>query len=260
MTERSDSDGNSGASARVTYDEIGIGYAQRRIADPRLATPIHTALGHAGTVLNVGAGTGSYEPTDRRVVAVEPSAVMLAQRPGGAATAVQANADALPFANRSFDAVLVVLSLHHWPDRSAGLAELCRVAPLRVVLTFDPVVHNRVWIFDYVPEMAALESAQAPTINEVVESIDGRSVEVIPVPRDCVDGMTIAHWAHPEAYLDPGVRQGGSALRQVDQVALARGLAVLESDLASGRWYRRYGTLLDGEEFDCGLRLIVGRA
>lgn len=153
---------------------------------------------------------------------------------------------------------MTVLTVHHWTNRNAGLAELRRVAPRRVVLTFDPDVHNRMWLMDYVPEIRSLESARAPSIAEVVDGVNGHSVIPLPVPHDCSDGMTIAHWRRPEAYLDPAVRAGGSALRQVDPVALDRGMDRLARDLRTGKWLHRYGHLMQLTELDCGLRLIVG--
>jgi SAM-dependent methyltransferase len=245
-------------STPAVYDDIGTGYATRRQADPRFAGPLYAALGDAATVLNVGAGSGSYEPHDRLVIAVEPSMVMMSQRRPSAAPAVRAVAGALPFHTGSFEAALAVLTIHHWPNREVGLGELRRVARRRVVLTFDPEVHNRMWLMDYVPEITELESARAPSIDEVLDGIHGQSVTVLPVPHDCSDGMTIANWRHPEAYLDPAVRAGGSALRQVDGAALNRGLARLADDLQTGEWYERYGELMDLNELDCGLRLLVG--
>lgn len=155
---------------------------------------------------------------------------------------------------------MAILTVHHWPDRSAGFAELRRVARLRVVLTFDPVIHNRMWLMDYVPEIVQLESARAPSIEEVYAAVDGRSVTVLPVPHDCWDAMTIANWRHPEAYLDSAVRAGGSGLRQVDDGALRRGLDELADDLRTGRWLERYGHLLERDELDCGLGLVVGQS
>jgi SAM-dependent methyltransferase len=241
------------------YDEIGTGYARRRRVEPRLAVPLHAALGDARRVLNVGAGTGSYEPTDRQVVALEPSSVMIRQRRAGLAPVIQGQAESMPFATESFDAVMTVLTAHHWSDRQAGLAELRRVAPCRVVLTFDPEVHNRMWLMEYLPEIRDLRSASGPTIDEVVYGVGGGSVMALPVPHDCRDGMTVAFWRRPEAYLDPEVRLGGSALRELDPTALERGLARLDRDLRSGAWARHNGHLLELDEFDCGLRLVVGQ-
>lgn len=247
-------------SATPAYDRIGTGYARCRQTDPRLAGPIHSALGDARRVLNVGAGTGSYEPDNRHVVAVEPSTVMIAQRPTHVASALRAVAEALPFPPAAFDAAMATLTVHHWANRHAGFAEMRRVARRRVILTFDPDVHNRMWLMDYIPEIIELEIARGPSIDEVVDGIHGHTVTVLSVPHDCSDAMTIANWRHPEAYFDPMVRAGGSSLRQVDTAALQRGLRRLAEDLRNGAWLRRNGHLLDLHELDCGLRLIIGEA
>jgi SAM-dependent methyltransferase len=241
------------------YDEIGTGYAQHRRDDPRLAAPLHTALGDARRVLNVGAGTGSYEPTDRQVVALEPSSVMIRQRRAGLAPVIQGQAESMPFASESYDAVMTVLSAHHWSDRQAGFAELRRVAQRRVVLTFDPKVHNQMWLMDYLPEIRELRSASGVAIDEVVDGVGGGTVTVLPVPHDCRDGMGVAFWRCPEAYLDPDVRLGSSSLRELGLTVLKRGLARLDRDLRNGTWTRQYGHLLGLNELDCGLRLVVGQ-
>lgn len=241
----------------IVYDQIGTGYAGVRRADPRFEASIASALG-PGRLLNVGAGAGSYEPRDRPVVAVEPSDVMIDQRPAEAGPVVRATAEELPFGDSSFDVTMAILTVHHWVDWSAGLRELVRVAPRRVVLTFDPEVHGAIWLMDYLPEIAELDSQRAPSIAEVGERIDGISVTVVPVPGDCLDGMTVAYWRRPEAFLDPEVRRGSSSLRQVDAGTLRRGLSNLERDLRRGVWHDRYGHLLELDELDCGLRLIVG--
>jgi SAM-dependent methyltransferase len=241
------------------YDEIGTGHARRRRDDPRLAAPLHAALGDARRVLNVGAGTGSYEPTDREMVALEPSSEMIDQRRPGLAPVVQGRAESLPFGTKSFDAVMTVLSVHHWSDRQAGLAELRRVAPRRVVLTFDPEVHNQMWLMNYLPEIRDLRSASGHAIDEVVHGVGGATVTTLPVPHDCRDGMTIAFWRRPHAYLDPELRLGSSSLRELGPTVLERGLTRLDRDLRNGAWARQYGHLLGLEEFDCGLRLVVGQ-
>jgi SAM-dependent methyltransferase len=240
------------------YDLIGQGYARHRRPDPRIAAAVHAALGDARTVVDVGAGTGSYEPSDRDVVAVEPSAVMLAQRPAGAAPAVQAVAEALPFASRSFDAALAVLTVHHWPERAAGYAELRRVARRAVVLTIDPELHSRMWLVDYIPEMAEV-FRRIPPVDEVVDGIGARLADVVtvPLPGDCTDQMTVGNWRRPERYLDPEVRACGSAFHEVGPAAVERGMAALEDELRTGRWPARYGALLDLDELDVGLRLVV---
>jgi SAM-dependent methyltransferase len=244
--------------AGALYDRIGRGYAAVRRADPRLAAPIHEALGDARTVVNVGAGTGSYEPADRDVTAVEPSAVMIAQRPPGAAPAIQANAEQLPFDDDSFDAAMAVITVHHWHDVGAGLTEMVRVARMRVVVvTFDPSVANELWVVrDYLPELAPVDEAAFPSLDELRRALPGASVEPLHVPRDCTDRMFAALWGRPEEYLDHQVRAGTSAWQQVPPAAAKRALARLRDDLASGAWDARYGRLRTTPTWDVGLRLI----
>lgn len=242
--------------ARPIYDAIGHGYAQYRRPDPAIVAMIDEELADAGSVVSIGSGAGSYEPPDRRVVAVDASAVMIAQRPVDVAPAIQAVAGALPLRSASFDAALAVLTVHHWPDLGAGLAEMRRVAAHQLVLTFDPDVHCRHWLTDYVPEIGDLFRS-APSVEAVAGALGARTVRVVPLAHDTPDGMTIAYWRRPEAYLDPERRAGGSALQQVDPAALARGLRDLQDDLASGAWYERYDALLQLDAMDYGLRLVV---
>lgn len=240
------------------YDSIGHGYARQRRPDPRIAAQLTAALGDAAWVLNVGAGAGSYEPTGRRVVAVEPSAVMLAQRPPGAAPAVRARAEALPFADGAFDATMAVLTIHHWGDRTRGLQECARVARERVVLlTWDPSA-DAFWLSrDYVPSFAEADRALFPAMADYAGAL-GRPVRVevvpVPVPRDCIDGFLGAWWARPAAYLDGKVRAGISSFSRPGWEA---GLARLAADLASGEWDARNGHLRDAEALDVGYRLVV---
>ena len=201
--------------AGARYDTIGRGYARGRRSEPRIAARLTAALDDARSVLNVGAGAGSYEPPDRRVIAVEPSAVMLAQRPVGAASAVRARAEALPFPDRAFDATMAVLTLHHWADRASGLAECARVARRRVILlTWDPSADTFWLVRDYFPEFAEADREVFPAMATYAEAFGaGARVEVapVPVPRDCVDGFLGAYWARPAAYLDEAVRAGISS-------------------------------------------------
>lgn len=238
------------------YDRIGAGYARHRRADPRIARQVSGALGDAGRVVNVGAGTGSYEPVDRAVVAVEPSAVMVAQRPAAAAPAVRAVAEDLPFADGSFDAAMAVITVHHWTDLDAGLAELCRVAPRVVVLTFDPAIHFGYWLFDYLPEARQLPSAAGPPVDDLARRLGARS-EVVAVPADCVDGFNWAYWRRPEAYLDAEVRACISGLAQLPTPVVEAAVARLAADLADGAWDARYGQLRRLEQIDGGFRLLV---
>ena len=239
------------------YDTIGDSYASTRRPDPRIAARIHAALGDARRVLNVGAGAGSYEPTDRIVVAVDPSAVMLAQRPAGAPPAVQAVAEALPFPDASFDAAMAVLTLHHWTDQRAGIAEVRRLAPRLVVVTFDTDAVP--WIAtDYLPEMIGQDTFVFPPIEEVASWLDA-DIAVVPVPHDCTDGFVGAYWARPELYLDPQRRAGMSVVRKLDPAVVELGMGRLRDDLASGAWDEKWGHLREQSELDLGYRLLVTR-
>ena len=244
--------------AEAVYDQIGQGYSRQRRPDPRIAAPLMAALGDAQSVLNVGAGAGSYEPPDRSVVAVEPSAVMLAQRSSGAAPAVQARAEALPFPDRAFDAVMAVLTLHHWTDRGAGLAECARVARERVVLlTWDPAADGFWLLRDYLPAFVEIDRRIFPPMAAYQAVFGpGARVEIagVPIPRDCVDGFLGAYWARPAAYLDPAVRAGISTFAHP---GTEPGLERLRADLASGAWHDRHGHLLAEDALDLGYRLVV---
>ncbi len=240
------------------YDTIGQRYAHHRRPDPNIAARILAAIGDARSVLNVGAGAGSYEPVDRPVAAVEPSPVMIAQRPAQAAPALQARAEALPFADRSFDAVTAFLTLHHWTDRARGLAECRRVARRRVILlTWDPEA-DAFWLTrDYLPHVTEIDRRQFPPMDAYAQLFGpGARVEVagLPVPRDCIDGFLGAYWARPEAYLDPQVRSGISSFAHPGAEA---GLARLREDLATGAWQARYRQLLGEDALDLGYRLVV---
>jgi SAM-dependent methyltransferase len=240
------------------YDRIGRTYSATRQTDPRIAARIWAALGDARTVVNVGAGTGNYEPPDRDVTAVEPSAVMIAQRPPDAAPAVQASAEQLPFADASFDAAMAVLTLHHWSDWRAGLTELRRVAREQVVvLSWDPTYRRALWLTsEYFDFLADDDAEQFPTIEEQAAVLDAR-VEGVPVPWDCADGFYSAFWRRPEAYLRPEVRAGISVLARRTDAELADGLRRLRDDLDSGAWARRHADLLEHDELDLGYRLLI---
>jgi SAM-dependent methyltransferase len=241
------------------YDQIGRGYAAVRVEDPRLARPIREALGEARTVVNVGAGAGSYEPRDREVVAVEPSAVMIAQRRAGAAPAVLASAEHLPFSDGSFDAAMAVITLHHWDDVDAGLRELRRVARRRVVIvTYDPALEADLWIVrDYIPEHAVHTFSSLPPIDRILATFPEAEVRPLLIPNDCTDRMFATLWARPEAYLDPQVRAATSVWQRLPEEVVSRAIDDLRRDLDSGEWDRRYGHLRTVPEFDAGLRLIT---
>jgi SAM-dependent methyltransferase len=242
----------------TVYDTIGATYTSTRRPDPRVAARIAAALGDARTVVNVGAGSGSYEPP-QTVLAVEPSPVMIAQRPPGSAPAVRARAEALPLADGAADAVMALLTLHHWSDVVAGIAELRRVARRRiVVLTWDQRVTREFWLLrEYTPQAAALDDTRAMAVDELARRLGGARIETVPVPHDCTDGFGVAYWRRPEAYLDPVVRAGISMLAQVGEAPLRPGLKRLESDLASGAWHERHRELLGRDEYDGGYRLLI---
>jgi SAM-dependent methyltransferase len=244
--------------SEVAYDRIGFGYSRHRRADPRIAARIDAALGDARSVLNVGAGTGSYEPPDREVTAVEPSAEMIAQGPAGAAPVVQASAESLPFDDDSFDAAMAIITVHHWADLPVGLAEVVRVVRRRVViLTFDPVPLAGLWLGDYFPRALEIHADAMPPIEDLARMLPNASVEPVPVPRDCEDGFFCAIWDRPELHLDPAVRNASSVWHLMEPGEIERGLAALEADLQSGRWDERHGRLREKPGLDVGLRLIV---
>jgi SAM-dependent methyltransferase len=240
------------------YDTIGATYTSTRRPDPRIAARIHAALGDAETVINVGAGTGSYEPP-QTVLAVEPSAVMIAQRPVAAAPAIQAAAESMPLRDDAADAVMALLTVHHWTDLEAGVAEMRRIARRRiVVLTWDQSVTRETWLLsEYLPEAAALDDARAIPVEHLAALLGTARIEPVPIPHDCTDGFGVAYWRRPEAYLDPVVRAGISMLAQTGEEALAPGLSRLADDLSNGRWHARHADLLDLDETDVGYRLLV---
>ena len=250
------------------YAVLGVSYAASRQPDPRIAAMIRAALGGARTVVNVGAGAGSYEPQDVRLTAVEPSAVMIGQRPLRAAPAVRAVAEQLPFPDEAFDAALAVLTVHHWRSASAGLAELRRVARAQVVLTWDPEITSRFWLLtDYLPQVPAHERGLA-CLDAVCAGLraagpsGGAEVSVQPVlvPADCTDGFLGAYWRRPEAYLRPEVRAAISSLALIDQDEVRAAMRRLAADLASGRWQDRHGHLLSHDELDLGYRIVRSSA
>lgn len=237
------------------YDTIGLDYARLRRPDPRIQTKIDDALGESRTVLNVGAGAGSYEPKDRDVTALEPSAAMIAQRPLDAAPVVRGVAEALPFADDGFDAAMAVLSVHHWSDPAAGLREMRRVSSGPVVLlTFDPDTRVQ-WLIDYWPQLAELDTAIMPRLSVYEEVLGPVELLPVPIPHDCTDGFLYAYWRRPHAYLDPRVRRAISSFWKIEGAEV--GLARLASDLDDGSWHRRYGELLERDVCDAGYYLVV---
>ncbi len=240
------------------YDTIGATYTTTRCTEPRIASRIWAALGDAKTVLNVGAGTGSYEPPDRSVLAVEPSALMRSQRPPDAASCLAGSAENLPFDDQSFDAAMAVCTVHHWRDPIAGLREIRRVARRVVVFLFDTSDPSQFWLTrDYLPEFAALRSCQVlASLPELAGAIGAR-MEPVLIPWDCADGFFEAHWRRPEAYLDENVRRGVSVWSSVGPDAEQRAVRSLREDLTSGRWAERNSDLGDLDAAELGARLLI---
>jgi len=250
-----------GSAGDANYAAIGPGYARFRQPDPRIAAAIHAALGAAETVLNVGAGAGSYEPTDRRVTAVEPSAAMRAQRPSQLPAAIDAVAEHLPFPDRSFDAAMATFTIHQWPDLAKGLAEMRRVTrgPI-ALLTCDPDLLDRFWLNDYAPEVLAVEARRYPPARRITEALGGAvDVRPVPIPLDCRDGFNEAYYGRPEMLLEPAARLACSAWSFVAAKAVGRFEEALSRALAQGIWDARYAALRSQPSFEGSLVLIVGR-
>ncbi len=245
--------------AETTYDRIGLGYSAVRQPEAKIAARLEAALGDAKTVLNVGAGTGSYEPHDREVTAVEPSREMIAQRPPGSAPVIQGVAEELPFEDRSFDAAMAIITVHHWNNVAKGLGEMVRVAGQRVVvLSFDPAPAKELWLVrDYFPSALEYHAKAMPPIAELTATLPNASAEAVPVPSNCADGFFIGIWDRPELHLDPDVRRASSCWHQMPQAEIEQGLARLSADLDSGRWDERNGYLRTLPELDVGLRLVT---
>jgi SAM-dependent methyltransferase len=248
----------NGSGTDASYDRIGQGYARFRKPDPRIEARINSALAGARTVVNVGAGTGSYEPTDRVVLAVEPSEQMIKQRRPDAAPCIRASAERLPLSDHSFDASLGILTIHHWSDPVAGLRELVRVARRVVLFAYEPTVHRTFWLWkEYVPAAAVASAASELSIQQVVDVVGADRVETVLVPHDCSDGFGPAYWRRPAAYLDPDMRACISGLARLPRQDLDPGLERLRQDLDSGAWQTRHRDLRNLDAIDAGLRLIV---
>lgn len=237
------------------YDTIGLNYANLRKPDPRIGALINDALGPAKTVLNVGAGAGSYEPDDKQVTAVEPSIEMIRQRPATSATVVQGFAEDLPFDDNSFDASMAVLTIHHWMDQAKGLREMLRVTRGNIViLTYDPDFHD-FWLLDYIPELIALDEDQMPKLATYKQWLGAVDISAVPIPHDCTDGFLSAYWRRPAAYLDPKIRAAMSPFWALGDIENA--LQKLAHELESGAWAKRYANLINLDTCDCGYRLVT---
>lgn len=243
---------------RTSYDTIGVNYSDLRRPDARIEAVISNALGSARTVLNVGAGTGSYEPVDRSVTAIEPSMEMIRQRGALAGPVVQGFAENLPFDDNAFDAAMAILTVHHWSDKQKGLQEMRRVTRGRmVILTFDHL-HPGCWLADYFPELVTLDEGKMPGMADFEGWLGPVEIASVAVPHDCTDGFLGAYWRRPAAYLDPKIRAAISCFWAMDNISAA--LERLESDLDSGAWAQRYSQLLDLDEYDLGYRLVTTKS
>lgn len=244
----------------TNYDKIGIGYAKNRRADPRIAAQIHQALSAMNSIVNVGAGGGSYEPEAMDLIAVEPSQRMIDQRPPSAAPAIQGNAESLPFPDDRFDASMSALSIHHWVDLPAGLREMRRVSQKRIVLfTFIPDAGEAFWLTqDYFPEFAEEDRRIFPSLKQLSLYLDVPLVsEVVPIPHDIRDGFQGAYWRRPQSYLDPDKRASISSFARRDSSELREGLTRLSRDLEDGSWNKKYGSCLDRDSIDLGYRIVI---
>lgn len=240
------------------YDLIGRSYATTRREDPRIAAAVHSCLGPGRSVVNVGAGSGNYEPTDRDVVAVEPSVQMLEQRAARTTPSVRGVAEHLPFPDGAFDVAMAVLTVHHWSDPAAGLREMARVSERQVVFFYEPLRKHDFWGLKYFPAALDLPTEKDPPGEELLcEHLRLQDIRRVLVPSDCQDGFGAAFWSRPEAYLDPAVQAGMSWLAMLPTAARRRGAERLRADLDSGEWDRRFGHLRRQAEFDGGYRIAV---
>lgn len=240
----------------MLYDAIGPGYRNLRRPDPRIVGQIHQEIGSAGKILNVGAGTGSYEPAGREVVALEPSWAMISQRGRGHAPVVRARAERLPFMDNAFEVALAILTVHHWSDIESGLAEMRRVARRRVVLFTWIGFVEPFWLLDYLPRIKEVEEPLFPSLERISAGLKG-PIRVVPVPiaHDCIDGFLCAYWRRPRCYLQDDVRRAISAFARIS--GLAEGLDNLRGDLDSGRWRQKYREIVNRENMDHGYRIVV---
>lgn len=252
----------AGTGQTPRYERIGLGYAHTRREDPRLAARIHRALGDARTVVNVGAGAGSYEPRDRYVIAIEPSEVMAAQRPPGLVPALRASAGELPLRDQSVDAAMAILSIHHWDEeQERGVREMRRVArgPV-VILTYDALLSAQMWLMaDYLPEVAERDRRIFPGADRLAAWLGGSlRVETVEIPDDTPDWTLGSFWAHPERVLDPAARNATSGFARMEAAVVDRVVDSVRRDLETGAWDRRHGYLRAARSFDAGMRLIIG--
>ena len=249
---------DSKMSAAEIYDQIGKGYAVQRIPEQRWIDLINAQISGASALLNVGAGTGSYEPSVLNVIALEPSPTMILQRPTTAAPVVRGIAEQLPFADNSFDVAMAVLTVHHWSDPALGLAEMRRVSRKQIIITWDNAVFAETfWLIrDYLPEVAA-HDANLPTLPTISHQLQNPRTHTLPVPAECSDGVLGAYWRRPEVYLDKRSRDAMSGLALLDQQTVGEAMQHLRADLDSGIWAERNASILDLSELDIGYRMVV---
>jgi hypothetical protein len=250
-----------GPDGSAVYDQIGTGYAASRREEPRWMARIQRAVAGCSNAVNVGAGSGSYEPRFLDLVAVEPSETMIRQRARASASAVRAVAEQLPFADRAFDTALAILTVHHWRDAHAGLREMQRVSRRQVIVTWDAALFaERFWLVrEYLPEIGMRERELA-TLATVLEALESARVEPLPVPADCVDGFLGAYWKRPERYLDPVLRSAMSGIALLDQEVVSQALERLRVDLAAGKWLENHAALMQLDEIDLGYRMVIAGA
>ncbi len=242
----------------ANYEIVGKNYSEFRQPDPRISSLISSYLESAKSIVNIGAGTGSYEPTGKIVSAVEPSEMMIAQREEKPNTVVyQASAESLPFNSNSHDAALAILTIHHWENWKKGLSEAYRVARDKIVLLTWLGMPQKFWLYDYIPELSSVDKDLFPSLEDITSILGQVQVINVPIPHDCTDGFLCAYWARPEMYLNSRVRSAISSFSRIADVSL--GLNKLSSDIQNGEWRRKYGHLLAHKEFDFGYRLIVGK-
>jgi SAM-dependent methyltransferase len=253
---------DDGSAGDANYGRIGEGYTEYRQPDPAIAAFIEKALGDAATILNVGAGAGSYEPSERHVTAVEPSAAMREQRPAHLSRAIDATAESLPFESGSFDVSMATFSVHQWSDLAKGIAEMRRVTRGPVlILTCDPAALRDTWLYEYAPEMIDVEARRYPSMQRIRLGLGtGAEVLPVPIPLNCTDGFSEAYYGRPERLLESGARRANSAWSFVDSEAEVRFVDKLEADLVAGIWDRKHGMLRNLPFFEGSLRLIVGKA
>ena len=239
----------------LLYNNIGLNYSNLRCSDYRIEQMISTALGDARTVLNVGAGAGSYEPVDKELTALEPSIKMIQQRSPSDSTVIQGSAEHIPFEDQYFDASMAILTIHHWFDQEKGVSEMRRVTRDKLVfLTYDPMFRG-FWLTDYFPALITMDDEQMPQLDEFENWLGSIEVSTVPIPHDCSDGFLAAYWRRPAAYLDKRVRAAMSSFWALDDVS--QGLERLEADIKNGEWAERYSDLLNRQDYDCGYRLIT---